>query len=149
MEKNIIGDEINTVNPYPMYNMEEEFTAIYSQATEHIKKCLSCGQRATRHHLSIGNPLDEENMKQAVAYITNVSELSHKILNHVNSILQENQKQIKEMREMADLNKENMENITEKMDTTVTNHMKKYIKYIAIVSTPAVVAITYIISLVV
>jgi hypothetical protein len=152
-QREIIGDEINTINPFVIYDVEKDFPFIHTSAIEHIKMCLPCAQKAITHHVGVGNPLDEEGIKIGVAYVSQISEKSNIILEQVNRVLVEHEKQIKELHnvvtEVTDLVKKNSETNTEvltELKDNIKKDLTKFYKIVSVVSVPLVIITSFVIS---
>jgi len=149
----VLGNEIETVNPFVIYNVDKDYPFIHSAASEHIKMCLPCSQKAMRHHAGVGNPLDEEGLKVGVAYISQISERANVILEQVQKVLLEHDKQIKELHkvvtDVTELVKENTKTNTEVLTAlkdTIKKDLTQFYKRVTIVSIPLVIGAAFIIA---
>jgi len=149
----VIGDGEPSLD-FVKYDIATEFPFIHGAAKEHIKMCLPCAQKAMRHHSGVGNPLDEEGIKIGVAYISQISEQSSIILNQVQSVLIENQKQIQELNavviRISDLVEKNMLSNSEVLGglkKEIKEDLSRFYKIVAVVATPLVIVSGFIISL--
>lgn len=150
----VLGDDIETVNPFVIYDVPKDFPFIHSASIEHIKMCLPCSQKAMRHHVGIGNPLDEEGLKVGVAYISQISERANIILEQVQKILLEHDKQIKELykvvTDVTELVKENSKTNTEVLTAlkdTIKKDLTKFYKVVSLVAIPLVIGVAFVASL--
>ncbi len=155
-KKKIIGE--NELSTFVKYDVANDYPFIHSGAIEHSGMCLACAQSSMRHHVGVGNPLDEANLKTAVAYMANITEYSNNILEHSNKMLIENQKQIVELRDLQEQHNKNYEIIRsdnikankEMLDgfkSAFKDDLTKFYKVVAIVAIPLTIVMGFVASL--
>ena len=148
-DKEILGEDMPS--EYIKYDMIAEYKEIHAQAKEHITKCMICTQKAARHHLGIGHPLDENALKQGVHYINSIADMSTRYLNSANESFTEIQKENREFKSFVkDINETILKNSKDQATEfkrqnkeyfdTMRDDMKLYIKIIGIAVVPVAAA---------
>jgi len=152
-KEQITGDYTETATPFMIHDVEKDYTFIHSAAKEHIKMCLACAQRAMRHHAGVGNPLDEEGIKIGVAYVSQISEHSTIILEQVQRVLIEHEKQIREMsntvNKITDLVEKNMlsnSQVLSELKDTIKKDLKRFYQVVSVVAVPLMIGASFLIN---
>jgi len=151
----ILGDDIESIHDFIIYDLPKDFPFIYSASSEHVKMCLPCAQKAMRHHGGVGNPLNEDGLKVAVAYVSQVSEHSSILLEKTNEVMTENQKQIKEIQsaisELVQINKDNSTSnaqvLTELKDT-IKKDLTRFYKIVTVISVPMIIGMSFVVNVI-
>jgi len=152
-EEEILGNDAESQSHFSIYDVEKDYPFIYAASKEHNKMCLTCAQKAMRHHAGVGNPLDEEGLKIGVSYISQISERANIILEQSQKILIEHEKQIRELREtvakvteLVEANSKTNNEVLTGLKDTIKEDLTRFYKIATIVSIPLIIGASFVIA---